>query len=72
MLRKIASLIREVQESNDYAMGYRPMTRIISEEMGRTISRNRIKRIMKDEGFRGKPGERKALPSSTSPMLVLR
>ena len=30
-------------------MGYRPMARIMSEEMGVTISRNRVKRIMKEE-----------------------
>ena len=40
-------------------MGYRPMTRIISQEMGRTISRNRIKRIMKDEDLQSRQRRRK-------------
>ena len=59
MLRKIASRIWEVQESTDYAKEYRPMTRIISEEMGRTISRNRINRIMKDEDLQSRQRQRK-------------
>ena len=35
------------------------MTRIISEEMGRTISCNRIKRIMKDEDLQSRQRRRK-------------
>ena len=35
------------------------MTRIISQKMGRTISRNRIKRIMKDEDLQSRQRRRK-------------
>lgn len=40
-------------------MGYRPMARIISEEMGVTISRNQVKRIMKEEDIQSRQRRRK-------------
>ncbi|MGN1189842.1 MAG: IS3 family transposase [Candidatus Ornithospirochaeta sp.] len=57
--KKIAARIREVQEANDYAMGYRPMAMLISEETGTTVSRNRIKRIMKEENLQSRQRRRK-------------
>lgn len=57
--RKIASRIKEIQESADYALGYRPMARILSLEAGKPVSRNRIKRIMKEEDLQSRQRRRR-------------
>ena len=48
---EISECIRNEQEKTDYALGYRPMVRAVSEALGIRVSRNRIRRIMKENGL---------------------
>ena len=44
----IAGIIREEQESHASGIGYRPMTRIVSDRLGKHINSKRIREIMRD------------------------
>lgn len=51
---EIAECIRNEQEKTGYALGYRPMARAVSEALGITVSRNCIRRIMKENSLQSR------------------
>ena len=41
-------MIREFQEEHNNSIGYRPMTRLISEKIGKKVNSKRIRKLMKE------------------------
>lgn len=45
---EITDLIRSLQEEQHGGIGYRQMTRLVSQKCGRHINRKRVRRLMKE------------------------
>lgn len=44
-------MIRELQRENNNGIGYRPMTRLISEKIEKKVNSKRIRKLMKENGL---------------------
>lgn len=45
---RILDIIRDLQEEHKNSIGYRPMTRLVSEKYGKRVNRKRVRRLMKE------------------------
>ena len=45
---EITGVIRRLQTDHKGSIGYRPMTRLVSQECGKKVNRKRVRRLMKE------------------------